>query len=361
VVGPEVPLALGLVDALEEAGIRAFGPNREAARLESSKAWAKDFMMRHGIPTARYAAFNEFDAALKYLLGVDYDVVLKADGLAAGKGVLIPSCADEAEAALRRILVDREFGAAGNAVIVEERLQGEEVSLMAFLDGETIVPMPPAQDHKRLLDGEAGPNTGGMGAICPAPSCPPALVEEIGRTILAPTLAGIRADGMTYRGVLYAGLMLTAHGPMVLEYNCRFGDPETECVLPLLQTDLHEICSACARGTLAAVPVRWRAGACATIVLASGGYPGAYQKGLPITGAEEADEQPECIVFHAGTRRAGDALLTDGGRVLAVSALGDSLDAALDWAYTNVQHIGFEGMQFRRDIGAQAMRRERRG
>lgn len=361
VVGPEVPLALGLVDALAEAGIRAFGPTRDAARLESSKAWAKDFMARHGIPTARYAAFSEFDAALRHLLGVDYEVVLKADGLAAGKGVLVPSCADEAEAALRRILVDREFGPAGDSVVIEERLQGEEVSLMAFVDGETIVPMPPAQDHKRLLDGDAGPNTGGMGAICPAPNCPPEMVEEINRTILAPTLTGLREDGIVYRGVLYAGLMLAAGGPMVLEYNCRLGDPETECVLPLLQTDLYDICAACANGTLASVPIRWRAGACATIVLASGGYPGAYQKGLPITGAEEADEQPDCIVFHAGTRRTDDALLTDGGRVLAVSALGDTLDDALRWAYTNLPYIKFEGMQFRRDIGAQAMRRERRG
>lgn len=351
VVGPEVPLALGLVDALAEAGIRAFGPTRDAARLESSKAWAKDFMARHGIPTARYAAFSEFDAALKHLLGVDYDVVLKADGLAAGKGVLIPSCADEAEAALRRILLDREFGPAGNAVVIEERLQGEEVSLMAFVDGETIAPMLPAQDHKRLLDGDAGPNTGGMGAICPAPNCPPGMIEEINRTILAPTLAGLRADGIVYRGVLYAGLMLTRNGPMVLEYNCRFGDPETECVLPLLQTDLYDVCAACATGTLASVPIRWRPGACATIVLASGGYPGAYQKGLPITGVEDADEQPDCVVFHAGTRRAGDALLTDGGRVLAVTALGDTLDAALRWAYTNLPHIRFDGMHFRREIG----------
>jgi len=361
VVGPEVPLALGLVDALVEAGVPAFGPTRDAARLESSKAWAKDFMARHGIPTARYAAFSEFDAALKHLLGVDYDVVLKADGLAAGKGVLIPSCADEAEKALRRILLDREFGPAGNTVVIEERLQGEEVSLMAFVDGETIVPMLPAQDHKRLLDGDAGPNTGGMGAICPAPNCPPELVEEIGRTVLAPTLAGLRADGIVYRGVLYAGLMLTTSGPMVLEYNCRLGDPETECVLPLLQTDLYDICVACATGTLASVPIRWRPGACATIVLASGGYPGAYQKGLPIAGAEEADEQPDCVVFHAGTRRAGDVLLTDGGRVLAVSALGDTLDAALRWAYTNLPYIKFDGMHFRRDIGAQALHREHRG
>jgi phosphoribosylamine--glycine ligase len=356
VVGPEAPLAAGLVDALTLAGIPAFGPPQAAAQLESSKAWAKAFMQRHGIPTARFAAFDQYDAALKHLLGVDYPVVVKASGLAAGKGVIIPTCADEAEAALREVMVERAFGAAGDTVVIEERLSGPEVSLLAFVDGEHVVVMPPVQDHKRLLDGDAGPNTGGMGAICPAPVCSPDLVELIHRTILDPTVRGLRAEGIVYRGVLFAGLMLTENGPMVLEFNVRFGDPETQCVLPLLQSDLLEICRACVDGTLDRVRVAWRRDTCATVVLASEGYPGKYVKGLPITGADETDALPDLIVFHAGSRREGDALLTDGGRVLAVSALGEDLQTALNWAYINIAHIRFPGMQFRRDIGAHALR-----
>lgn len=353
VVGPEAPLAAGIVDRFQAAGRRIFGPVQAAARLESSKAFAKDFMARYGIPTARYATFDDYHAALRHLLDVDYPVVVKASGLAAGKGVIVPDGRDEAEKALRQIMIERAFGTAGDQVVIEERLTGPEVSVLAFSDGATVVPMPPAQDHKRLLDGDRGPNTGGMGAFAPAPICPPALVEQIVRTILRPTVDGMRAEGTPYRGVLYAGLMLTPDGPKVLEFNCRFGDPETQAILPLLESDLLEILDACVDGRLAQAAVRWRAGACACVVLASGGYPGHYEKGYPITGLDAAAKLPGVMLFHAGTRHrdATAQIVTDGGRVLGVTAVGESLDQALARAYAAAGQIRFEGMQYRQDIG----------
>ena len=350
VVGPEAPLALGVVDALQKEKIRAFGPTRAAAQIEASKSFAKAFMQRHNIPTARYASFTNFRAALGYLLSVDAPIVIKASGLAAGKGVILPECADDAEAALRQIMLDHEFGAAGDEVVIEERLEGEEVSLLAFSDGTTVRPMPPAQDHKRLLDGDQGPNTGGMGAYAPV-NLSRDVLDEITRTILQPTIDGLREEGRLFVGVLYAGLMLTRDGPRVLEFNARFGDPEAEVVLPLLDSDLLSILNACVDGTLAECEIRWKEEAAACVVLASGGYPGKYAMGVPIHGLD-APRDSNSMIFHAGTKIVNDQVVTAGGRVLTVSAWGATLDDALNSAYRAIAPIHFEGMQYRRDIGA---------
>jgi phosphoribosylamine--glycine ligase len=353
IIGPEAPLAGGLADELRAAGVRVFGPSRAAAEIESSKAFAKAFMQRHGLPSARFATFTDFYAAVGHLLAVDYPVVIKASGLAAGKGVSLPECADDAEAALRRLMLEHEFGPAGDEVIIEERLSGPEVSLLAFTDGVSVKPMPPAQDHKRLLDGDQGPNTGGMGAYAPAALCPPALAADLARTILQPAVDGLRAEGRPFAGVLYAGVMLTHAGPRVLEFNCRFGDPETQVLLPLLDTDLLDIAQACAAGRLAEVDIRWKPGAAACVVLASAGYPGTYAAGRFIEGLDAPLDN--AIVFHAGTRRVGDRVVTAGGRVLGVTGWGDTLPRALAVAYGAAKLIGFEGCQYRRDIGHQAL------
>ncbi len=349
IVGPEAPLAAGLGDELRAAGLRVFGPSRAAAQIEASKAFAKAFMARHDIPTARYKTVTDFTAACEHLRSVDYPVVIKASGLAAGKGVILPESTEQAIAALRRIMVEREFGEAGAEVVIEERLEGEEVSLLAFTDGKTVRPMPPARDHKRLHDGNAGPNTGGMGAYAPAPLCPPAMVEELTRTILQPTVDGLRAEGIPFIGVLYAGLMLTSDGVRVLEFNCRFGDPETQPLMLLLESDLLEIADACAVGRLAGTQVRWKQGAAACIVLASEGYPDKPKTGQAILGLERPSENAQ--VFHAGTRQHGEQIVTAGGRVLGVSAWGSTLPDALETAYDTVSRIQFQGMQYRRDIG----------
>jgi phosphoribosylamine--glycine ligase len=351
VVGPEIALSLGLVDQLQARGIAAFGPSAAAARIESSKVFAKDFMQRHNIPSARYASFTAYDAALAHLHRVDYPVVIKASGLAAGKGVIIPQTMAEAEAALRTIMVERAFGDAGDAVVIEERLSGPEVSLLAFSDGRTVVTMPAAQDHKRVFDGDQGPNTGGMGAFAPSPLATAALIEDATRTVLQPTIDGLRAEGMPFVGVLYAGLMLTADGPRVLEFNCRFGDPETQAIMLLLQSDLIDICEACLAGRLSSLDVRWRGGAAATVVLASGGYPGHYERGKLIGGLAAAGALRDVVVFHAGTMQAGQDVATNGGRVLNVSAVGETLPDALARAYAAVDMIHFDGMHVRRDIG----------
>jgi phosphoribosylamine--glycine ligase len=350
VVGPEAPLAAGVVDLFQAAGQPIFGPSRAAARLEASKSFAKDFMRACAIPTGGHAAFTDYEAARRYLAGTG-PVVVKADGLAAGKGVLM--CDDEAaaQAALRQVMLAREFGAAGDTVVVEDRLSGPEVSVLAFSDGRTVAPMPPARDHKRVFDGDRGPNTGGMGAFAPPPDVGAALADEIRRTVLQPAVDGMAVRGTPYVGVLYAGIMLTAAGPRVLEFNCRFGDPETQAILPLLDGDLAEILLACVDGRLDQVDVRWRSGACATVVLASEGYPGAYPKGRPISGLDEASGREAVAVFHAGTARRDGRVVTAGGRVLAVSATGDDLPSALACAYAGVACIHFEGMHYRRDIG----------
>jgi phosphoribosylamine--glycine ligase / phosphoribosylformylglycinamidine cyclo-ligase len=352
VIGPEAPLAAGLADALREQGLLVFGPSHLAAEIESSKAFAKEFMERWGIPTARYAVFQDFDRALAYVRQSPGPVVIKASGLAAGKGVFLPESLAEAAAALRTLLVEQALGSAGRSVIIEERLQGEEVSLLAFCDGQRLQLMPPAQDHKRLLDGDRGPNTGGMGAYAPAPVCPPELAAELGRTILQPAVDGLAAEGRPFVGVLYAGLILTPDGPRVLEFNCRFGDPETQALLLLLESDLLEILTACAQGQLDAVQVRWKAGAAACVVMGAAGYPGAVQTGQPIRGLQE--ELPGTAVFQAGSVRQGQKIVTAGGRVLGVTGWGADLKQALERAYTRAGSITFEGCHYRRDIGWQA-------
>ncbi len=355
VVGPEAPLVAGLVDAFAEAGLRAFGPTAAAARLEGSKVFAKRFMVEEGIPTAPAAALDEYAAALAYLRRQTPPVVVKADGLAAGKGVAVCASLEEAEAALHRAMIERAFGPAGERVLIEDCLEGEEASLLAFCDGQTVVPMPPARDYKRAHEGDRGPNTGGMGCYAPSGHLPPAVVEEVVRRVLRPAVAGMRRRGSPYVGVLYAGLMLTPYGPRVLEFNCRFGDPETQVLLPLLENDLVEVLLACIEGRLAEVPIRWKRACTACVVLASEGYPGPYEKGREIVGAEAAGERPGVVLFHAGTRREGERLLTAGGRVLGVTALGDTLDQARQRAYGAVEEVAFAGMHFRRDIGAGAV------
>jgi phosphoribosylamine--glycine ligase len=341
----------GIVDRLQAAGLRSFGPTQAAARLEGSKAFSKEFMRRYAIPTADAATFTELEDALDFLESLDAAPVIKASGLAAGKGVLLPASKDEAAHVLRAMLVERQFGEAGATVLIEERLAGPELSVLAFCDGVTARIMPPAQDHKRLLDADQGPNTGGMGAFAPSPLATPELLAEVERTVLQPTLAGMAAEGSPYVGVLYAGLMLTDAGPKVLEFNARFGDPETEVILPLLESDLVEALLACCAGRLAEVELRWRPGAAVTVVMASGGYPGNYATGLPISGIEQA-EAAGCTVFHAGTRAEQGQIVTAGGRVLAVTAAADDLPAAAARAYAGVNDIHFEGSHHRTDIAA---------
>ena len=356
IVGPEGPLAAGLADALRAAGMRVFGPSAAAAEIEASKTFSKAFMARQGLPTARYAAFDQFEPACDYVRAASFPVVIKASGLAAGKGVILPESEAEAEDVLRRILVAHEFGTAGDQVIIEERLAGPEVSLLAFCDGASVRPMLPAQDHKNLLDSDRGPNTGGMGAYAPAPICPPEMVAGLTRAFLQPAIDGLRAEGRPFVGVLYAGLMLTAGGPRVLEFNCRFGDPETQAILPLLESDLLDIAEACAEGRLAEVDIRWKPGAAACVVLASEGYPGTSPLGRPIAGLGQALE--EAIVFHAGTQRAAGEVVTAGGRVLGVTGWGSDLPSALAHAYAVVNGIHFEGQQYRHDIGHRALEPE---
>lgn len=363
VVGPEVPLAHGIVDAFRAAGLVIFGPTRAAAELEWSKGFAKAFMERHHIPTARHAVVTGEDRthAAEALRSFGFPVVLKADGLAAGKGVVICQQEEEALAVLGGMLDGSSFGAAGSSVVIEEFLEGEEASVFAITDGSASVLLAPAQDHKRALDGDRGKNTGGMGAYAPAPAVTATLMEEIERTILRPTLAGMAAEGRTYTGCLYIGLMLTASGPRVIEYNCRFGDPETQVVLPLFRGDLAVALHAAATGALgtASIP-SWEPGDAATaacVVLAAGGYPDAYRSGDPIEGLEDVRASGETVVFHAGTKQKDGRTVTSGGRVLAVAAVGQTggLKATLDRCYAAVARIRFEGMHYRRDIGHRAI------
>ncbi len=357
VVGPEIPLAQGIVDHFRKEGLRIFGATRAAAELEASKVFAKDFMAEMGIPTASYRVFSDHGKALSYVNSLEPPVVVKADGLAAGKGVMVCQDRQEAEAALRKIMIERAFGSAGDRVIVEDCLQGEEASLLAFTDGERVIPMISVQDHKPVFDGDRGPNTGGMGCYAPAPVMTEDLLDRAMREILIPTVKGMADRGRQYKGVLYAGLMLTDDGPQVLEFNCRFGDPETQVLLPLLDADLMALLEACVDGDLDEVPIAWRPGACVCVVLASGGYPGSYEKGKPIRGLEDAARQTNTVIFHAGTERSVGQTLTAGGRVLGVTSWGATIQEAIDRAYQGVSKISFEGMHFRHDIGAKALRR----
>ena len=352
IVGPEAPLAAGLADSLSARGINCFGPKRAAAQIEGSKVFAKDFMARHHIPTARYSTFSNFEKALEYLDRVDYPIVIKASGLAAGKGVILPESMEEAKTSLKSILVDQTFGEAGKEVVIEERLTGEEVSLMAFTDGTTVVPMLTAQDHKRLLDGDEGPNTGGMGAYAPAPILKPEEMNEAIESILKPSVQGLKSEGTLFVGVLYAGLMLTPQGIRVLEFNCRFGDPETQVILPLLESDLLEIAEACVNGTLADVDIRWKNGTAVCVVLASKGYPEKVEIGTPAS----MEELPEDVVcFHAGTKIENGKIITSGGRVFGLTAWASDIEGATNKAYFNVGKISFEGVQYRKDIAHRAL------
>jgi phosphoribosylamine---glycine ligase len=352
IVGPEAPLAGGLVDSLSAAGICCFGPSQAAAQIEASKVFAKDFMARHHVPTARYASFDQLEEAIQYVESVDHPIVIKASGLAAGKGVILPRTIEEAKATLKSILVEKAFGNAGDEVVIEERLVGQEVSLMAFSDGITVVPMLPAQDHKRLLDGDEGPNTGGMGAYAPAPIFTADLVNEATELVLKPTVNGLRVEGTPFVGVLYAGLMLTSDGIRVLEFNCRFGDPETQVVLPLLETDLLEIAETCVNGTLADIEITWKNDAAVCVVLASKGYPEKVESKKPVT-IEELPEDMLC--FHAGTKRENGKLITSGGRVFGLTAWARDIDHAQKKVYSNTHKISFEGMQYRKDIAHRAL------
>jgi phosphoribosylamine--glycine ligase len=353
IIGPETPLAMGLADALAEAGIKVFGPSKAAAQIETSKAFSKDFMRRHAIPTARYKTFTSLPEAIAHLDEVDYRVVIKASGLAAGKGVFLPESSSEAIRMLESMLTGNVLGKAGRVVVIEERLLGEEVSLLAFSDGVTIRPMIPAQDHKRALDGDLGPNTGGMGAFAPVPACPPEMVSEMVRVGMQPAIDGLREEGIPFVGVLYGGFMLTPDGPRLIEFNCRFGDPETQVVLPLLESDLLEIVTACVDGRLGQVDIRWKDGAAACVVLASGGYPGTFQTGFEIMGLGGEDAQ--VIIYHGGTGLVNGKVVSTGGRVLCVTGLGADLNQALSAAYKGILPIRFESMYFRTDIGRRAI------
>lgn len=356
VVGPEVPLMNGLVDELEAAGIRAFGPRANAAEIEGSKSFAKDLMKKYGIPTARYEVFTAAEPARAYIRQEGAPIVVKADGLAAGKGVIVAMTEQEALDAVDAIMEDHSFGDAGARVVIEEFMEGEEASLLAFTDGTTIRPMISAQDHKRAYDGDRGPNTGGMGTYAPAPVMTPEMTERAVEEILKPTIAAMAKEGRVYRGCLYLGLMVTADGPKVVEFNARFGDPETQVVLPLLDSDLVAIMCACADGTLADVPIRWKDGAAVCVVLASGGYPGHYDKGQDIHGLADA-EAMGALVFHAGTAMKDGKLVTNGGRVLGVVGRGADISSAVDAAYAAATKISFKDAYYRKDIAHRALER----
>jgi phosphoribosylamine--glycine ligase len=356
IVGPEDPLSRGIVDAFEREGRRIVGPTKAAAQLESSKVFAKEFMRRHRIPTAEYKVFTSYLHAEDYVRMKGAPIVIKADGLAAGKGVIVASTVDEAIDALRLIMKDRAFGDAGNKVIVEECLKGEEASFMVFTDGNTIVPMVSSQDHKRVFDDDKGPNTGGMGAYSPAPVITKELEFMVMNAIMRPTIEGLRSEGIKYKGILYAGLMIDDGQPNVLEFNCRLGDPETQPVLLRLDTDLVDIFMAIADEKLSDVNIEWKDDASVCVVLASEGYPGKYEKGKIISGLNDAKAMDDVVVFHAGTAFNNNETVTNGGRVLGVTALGQDIKAAKDRAYEAIKKIHFEGMHYRKDIADKALK-----
>ena len=351
VVAPDDPLAAGAVDAFEEAGLRAFGPRKNAAIIEGSKAFSKDLMKKYNIPTAAYEVFDNSASAIDYIKDCNkFPVVIKADGLALGKGVIIAEDFDAAEKAVHEIMDDKVFGSAGGKVVVEEFLTGPEISVLAFTDGKTLRPMVSAQDHKRALDNDKGLNTGGMGTFSPSRIYTPELEEECMKNIFIPTMNAMNAEGRTFKGVLYFGLMKTADGVKVIEYNCRFGDPETQVVLPRLKSDLYEIFDAVIDERLADIDIQWDNGAAVCVVLASGGYPQKYTTGYEISGLEDA-EKNGAVIFHAGTKIDNGNILTAGGRVLGVTAVGDDLDDAINKAYEYVKYISFTDMHYRKDIG----------
>ena len=353
VVAPDDPLALGCVDRLHEAGIPCFGPEAKAARIEASKVFSKNLMKKYGIPTARYEVFSDADKAMAYLRGCEFPIVIKADGLALGKGVLIPTNYDEAAAAIKSIMEDKAFGDSGNEVVIEEFLTGPEVSVLAFTDGTAIAPMISSMDHKRAGDGDTGLNTGGMGTIAPNPYYTEDVAKACMEEIFLPTLAAMRQEGCPFKGCLYFGLMITKNGPKVIEYNCRFGDPETQVVLPLLETDLLTIMQAVENETLSSVDVKWSSEAAACVILASGGYPGSYEKGKEMTFPEAYPDNVVC--YHAGDKLKDGRLVTNGGRVLGITATAPTLKQALADAYAAADTISFDGKYMRHDIGRRAL------
>ena len=351
-VAPDDPLADGMVDAFTAAGIRAFGPNANAAIIEASKVFSKNLMKKYGIPTAKYEVFDDPAKAIAYVKEENtVPVVVKADGLALGKGVIIAQTIDDAVAAIRSIMEDKQFGDSGNNIVIEEFLTGPEVSVLAFTDGKCVKPMVSSKDHKRAYDNDEGLNTGGMGTISPNPFYTDALAEECMETIFKPTIAAMNSEGRPFKGCLYFGLMMTPNGPKVIEYNARFGDPEAQVVLPRLKTDLVDICEAVIDGTLSDLEIEWYDGAAACVVMASGGYPVSYKKGIEMFGMDENGQVEGATVYHAGTKYENGRFYTNGGRVLGVTATAPTLDEALEKAYDAVGKISFEGMHFRRDIG----------
>ena len=357
IIGPEEPMVRGLADRFEQEGLPVFGLTSGAAQLEGSKVFAKELMRDHGIPTADFAVFSDPDEAKAYIRKLGSPIVVKADGLAAGKGVFPCRSEEEALSAVDRIMVERIFGEAGDRIVVEAFLEGEEASFLAFTDGETIVPFPSSQDHKAIFEGDKGPNTGGMGAYAPAPVVTPELHDRIMERIMRPTVRAIKEKGYHYIGVLYAGVMISGDDVNVLEFNVRFGDPEAQPLLMLLKSDLVDIVEAAARGKLSKVPVEWEPKATVCVVMASEGYPGSYEKGFPIAGIEKADETEGVKVFHAGTALQEEKIVTSGGRVLGVTAMGDDVKSAIEKAYGAVECIRWEGAYYRRDIGGKALKR----
>ncbi len=358
IVGPERPLIAGICDHFRSRGLTIYGPNASAARLEGSKSFTNERVARAGVPGKGFEVFDNAEAARKYIRRVGAPIVVKADGEAAGKGVMVAETVEDALEAVDRCMVEREFGASGDRVVVEEFLEGPECSIKVFCDGETIVPMVPSQDYKRIYDGDEGPNTGGMGCYSPVPIVTQEILDEVLGEIIRPTVDQMAAEGTPYTGTLYAGIVLTESGPRLLEYNCRFGDPETQVVLPRLESDLVEVLLATSEGRLSEVEVTWREEKAVCVICASGGYPGPYTTGKQITGLKEAREDEHVIIFHAGTERMGRRYFTDGGRVLGVTAVGDTFSHARDRAYRAVGHIEFEDMYFRTDIGERAVEAE---
>jgi len=356
VVGPEAPLAVGIVDEFRNYNLRIFGPQKKAAQMEASKVFAKELMAKYNVPTADFKIFSSADEAKRYVDRIGAPCVVKADGLAQGKGVVVAQTADEAKRAIDSMMQERIFGDAGNRVIVEECLEGQEASILVFTDSKEVIPLASSQDHKRIFDGDKGPNTGGMGAYSPAPIVTPEIFKEILENIVYKTIDGLVKEGIQYQGVLYTGVMLTKKGPKVLEFNVRFGDPETQAILPRLKSDLVEVMLAISEQKLSRIKaLDWDNRACVCVVCASGGYPGNYEKGKEIFGLDEADKMKDVVVFHAGTKRQNNNILTCGGRVLGVTGLGNSIKEAIDNTYQAVEKIHFEGMHYRRDIGQKAI------
>lgn len=354
VVGPELPLTLGIVDAFQEAGLACFGPNKAAAKLEGSKAFSKELMKKYGIPTAAFDTFTDVDKAKAFVDEIGVPCVVKADGLAAGKGVIICMTREEADKAIEDMLTDHAFGDASATIVIEEYMVGPEVSVLAFADGKSVLPMVSAQDHKRIFDGDKGPNTGGMGAYSPAPVYTEALSAEVNKTIIEPTIAAMAAEGTPFTGILYTGLMLTEKGPRVLEYNVRFGDPETQPIMVRMKSDIVALFQACVNGKLDEATLEWHDEAAVCVIMASGGYPASSEKGVPIHGLDDIAVE-EAIVFHSGTAEKDGEIVTNGGRVLGVTAKDATIKGAIDKAYAAVEKINFDHMQFRRDIGARAL------